>query len=101
VVGVLKNLLETVEKDRKDMAPGTMVEIRFEDLEASPVDVLKGVYQELGLAFSGEFETRINAFMMQNAAFKKNIFSLNNAEKSIIARELEFQIRSFRYDPDN
>jgi omega-hydroxy-beta-dihydromenaquinone-9 sulfotransferase len=101
VVGVLKNLLETVEKDRKELPPGTMVEIRFEDLEASPVVVLKGVYDELGLPFSKEFEAGINAFMMQNAAFRKNVFSLNAAEKSLIARELEFQIKSCRYDPGN
>jgi omega-hydroxy-beta-dihydromenaquinone-9 sulfotransferase len=101
VVGVLRNLLETVEKERKDLPAGTMVQIRFEDLEASPVEVLKGVYQELGLPFTGDFEARIKNFMIQNEAFEKNIFTLTPEEKSIISSELAYQMRTYDYHQVN
>jgi omega-hydroxy-beta-dihydromenaquinone-9 sulfotransferase len=99
VVGVLKNLLETVENARKDLPPGTLVQIRFEDLEASPVDVLKNVYRDLGLEFTAEFETGIKAFCQQNASYTKNVFSLTEEENSLIIRELGSHIRSW-YHPD-
>ena len=100
VVGVLKNLIETIEKDCKGLPAGTMVQIRFEDLETSPVEALKGVYRELGLPFSEMFQDRIKEFMLQNKAYKKNIFSLTEEEKSVIAREMENQIKSCNYDHD-
>ena len=101
VVGVLKNLLETVEREREDLPPGTMIQIRFEDLEASPVEVLKSIYREFGMPFSVGFENGINDFMRQNQFFKKNIFSLSPEEKATIARELEDQIKSCHYDQDS
>lgn len=98
VVGVLKNLLETVEKDRRGLPGGTMVQLRFEDLEASPVTVLKGVYEELALPFTPEFEAKIHAFFLQNNAYKKNEFSLTADETSLIGRELGFHIRTWYHE---
>lgn len=95
VVGVLKNMLVTIERDRTDLPPGTMVQVRFEDLEASPVEVLKSVYKELGLSFSDELESKIRKFCLENASYKKNVFSLTGDENSIIARELGSHIRSW------
>lgn len=101
VVGFLKNLMETVETDRAGLPDGTMVHIRFEDLESSPVEVLKKTYGELGLSFTSIFEARIRGFMEQNASFRKNIFSLTPEEKSLISHEMGFQMKTFNYEPDH
>ncbi len=100
VVGFLKNLLETVERDCESLPSGTVVHVRFEDLEASPVEVLRGVYRELGLPFSDRLEIRIKDFMLQNSAFSKNVFSLTPQEKSMIATELWAQMKSCNYLKD-
>ncbi len=97
----LKNLLDTVENDRKVLPPGTLVQIRFEDLEADPVKVLKDVYYELGLKFSEVMEAKINLFITQNRNFTKNTFSLTEQEKTFISRELEIHIKSLGYEPCN
>ncbi|MCX6268662.1 MAG: sulfotransferase [Bacteroidetes bacterium] len=97
VVKFLKDLLGTVEKARKDLPSGTMIQIRFEDLEASPVEVIQTVYRELGLSFTDSHEARIRGFMLRNKSFKKNTFSLTAEEKSLISRELEFHMKSFNY----
>ena len=100
VVGVLRNLLETVEKDRAGLPPGSMVQIRFEDLEASPVEVLRSAYREIGLPFSEKLKEEILSFMAKNDTFRKNSFSLTAEEKAIIARELDFQFVACSYDQD-
>jgi hypothetical protein len=97
VVGFLKNLLETVEKDSEILPAEAMVQIKFEDLEKSPVEVLKEVYRQLDLPFSIVFEDRINSFMQQNRAFRKNSFSMTDEEKSLISRELADQIKTCNY----
>jgi omega-hydroxy-beta-dihydromenaquinone-9 sulfotransferase len=101
VVGFLKILMETVEKDRNDLPPGVMVQIRFEDLESSPVEVMKELYKNLGISFSEVFEAKIIRFMEQNSAFRKNTFALTSEEKMVISRELEVQMRSCNYNQDN
>ena len=101
VVGVLKNLVGTVEQAKKDLPAGAIVQIRFEDLETNPAGVLKGVYKELGLPFTEEFEHRIKVFMDENRSFKKNSFSLSGQEKLAISREMEFQMSSCNYIQDD
>lgn len=96
-VGFLKKLAETVETDQKYLPAGKLIEIRFEDLEKSPVDVLKEVYANLELPFSGDFEDNIYKFLHQNASFKKNNFTLTDEEKSIISQQLENQLKKFNY----
>jgi hypothetical protein len=97
VVDFLKKLAETVETDQKKLPAGKLVEIRFEDLEKSPVDVLKKVYAKLELPFTSDFEDNINKFLHQNASFKKNTFTLTAEEKSVISQQLENQLKKFNY----
>ena len=101
VVGFLKKMLDRIETDRKELPPGTMVQIRFEDLETAPVDVLKGAYEKLGLPFSTLLEARINEFIIQNKSFTKNTFSLTTEQKSVISRVLEFQNKTLGYSQDH
>ena len=63
--------------------------------------MLKGVYKELGLPFTEEFEHSIKAFMDKNRSFKKNSFSLSGEEKRAISREMEFQMSSCNYIQDD
>ncbi len=101
VVGVLKNLLETVEKERMNLPPGTMVRVRFEDLEIAPVETMRTMYSDLGIEFTHDLERLIDRFMKQNSAFKKNVFTLTDKDKALINRELEFSMRSYGYDQKN
>jgi hypothetical protein len=100
VVAILKNLTHAVELDRAKLPPGTIVQVRFEDLEAEPTEVLKNVYKELGILFTENFELLIKGFMQENAAYRKNEFSLTTEEKLFISRELDFTMKSLCYDQD-
>lgn len=97
VVDFLKKLAETIETDQKYLPAGKLIEIRFEDLEKSPVDMLKEVYSKLDLPFTSDFEENIKMFLQQNASFKKNIFTLTEDEKATISQKLENQIKKFNY----
>jgi hypothetical protein len=85
---MLRKLLETIETARKELPQGTLVEVRFEELETSPVEVLKTLYSEIGLTFTDEFASRVRAYNLTNEGYQKNTFSLTEKEKAIIASEL-------------
>ena len=101
VTTILKHLHDTVESQRKKLPPGTFVQVRFEDLEASPAEVLQGIYKEIGLPFSAGLEDRIHEFMRRNGAFRKNKFSLTADEKYCIAGEMELPVKYCGYERDN
>jgi hypothetical protein len=100
VTEMVLKLNETVEKESAALPPGSVVRVRFEDLEAQPVETLKHIYGELGIPFSGEFEQQISQFFQRNASYQKNSFTLTPDQKSIIAGKLEFHMKAFNYDQD-
>jgi hypothetical protein len=101
VADIILKLNDMVEKDSAAMPPGSIVRVRFEDLEASPVETLKHIYGELGLPFSGELERQILHFLQRTASYKKNSFNLTPDQKSLIAEKLEFHMQTFSYEQDN
>ncbi len=96
-VGVLESLLTAIETDRNQLQPGHFVEIRFEDLEKNPVDVLKKIYQLLDLQFTEKFEANINGFLRETVDFRKNEFSLTPGEKSYIREKLILHMKNHEY----
>jgi hypothetical protein len=98
VTGMMTSLFDAIEQEAKRLPPGTIVRIRFEDLEKSPAAVLKTLYHALGLTYTPAFEARINQFMNQNQSFTKNSFTLTAAEKLLISRESEHQMSVLGYD---
>jgi len=97
VVGVLENILATIDSDSTRLRPGYYTEIRFEELETKPVAVLKKIYQVLDLAFSDEFESRVHAFLRQTAGFRKNDFSLTQEQRSYIRERLGQHMKNHEY----
>ena len=96
-VGVLENLLAAIETDRMQLPSGHYAEIRFEDLENKPVDVLKKIYNLLNILFTNEFEVKINDFIREIADFRKNEFSLSPPEKSYIREKLILHMNKHDY----
>jgi len=97
VVGVLESMLETIDSDSTRLRPGHYTEIRFEDLEIKPVEVLKKMYQVLDLAFTDEFESRVHAFLRQTAGFRKNEFSLTQEHSAYIRERLSQHMNRHKY----
>lgn len=52
------------------MAPGTLVEVRYEDLVADPVGQLQEIYRGLGLEWTEEFESRALAYLASVSGYK-------------------------------
>ncbi len=88
VVGVMDALLTAIENDCGQISTGSYIELRFEDLEQNPVNVMKKCYNSLHLPFTQEFEEKIDSFLRKTADYQKNKFSLNLQEKTYIREKL-------------
>ena len=62
--------------DRSLIPAGNLVELRFEDLEASPLDQLRHVYDGLGLPGFAAAESGFRSYIDSVADYKKNAYEL-------------------------
>ena len=70
------------------LPPGRVATIRFEELEARPLEVMTAAYAELGLPVEPELERAMAAFERNNRAYKKNRYELSVAQRDLILDEL-------------
>ena len=97
VVRVLKQLEETVARDSSTLPEGSILHIRFEDMETDPEGMMKNLYGWLGMVFTDEHKEKINRFNLMNKEFKKNTFTLKDEEMRIIAGNLEDHMKVCNY----
>jgi len=91
---VLRTYLDHVAQTSQKL-DNPFVELRFEDLEEKPLKVLKQIYSDLDIAWSGAFETAVNQFLQNNSEFEKNTYLLSPEEAETIQSILSAQAGPF------
>jgi hypothetical protein len=66
------------ERDRVFIQPNCLCEIKYEDLEQRPLEILEGVYQELGLPNFDRFRERVVPYLESLKDYRKNVFELDD-----------------------
>ncbi len=61
-------------RDAARLAPGRAVDVRFENLEADPIEEIRRIYDALDLPFTARHETRLRAYLAELAGYRKNRF---------------------------
>jgi hypothetical protein len=79
---------------------GNFLEVRYEDLVASPAEVMRGVYDGLRLGGFDEARPRVEAFWREQAGYQTNRFPpLDPAVRAEIARRWGDVIERYGYAP--
>jgi omega-hydroxy-beta-dihydromenaquinone-9 sulfotransferase len=94
---ILGKFFSFVDENRSRLGEKEFTEVKYEDLEANPVEEIKRLYRELDLEFSAEFEESINRFMEEKKNYKKNSFNLTSEEKNIIHNRLSEWFKTYNY----
>jgi hypothetical protein len=76
VLDTFVRMYECFEQDRELVPPGRLIDIRYEDLTADPVQQMSHVYQELDLGDFGEVEPGIMRYAMKSRDYKTNKYQL-------------------------
>ena len=86
-----------IKADVAELTPGSFIQLRFEDLEKYPAQILKQVYSDLGLDFKEINDKKVNAYMAESNSFQKNSFHLEDNEKDLIMSELRDYMKEYSY----
>jgi omega-hydroxy-beta-dihydromenaquinone-9 sulfotransferase len=79
-------LFSLFERDRGLIPAGSLYEMKYEDLEAEPIETLRGMYKGLGLAGFEPFEERLKVYLKSIADYEKNTFYMSEADREKVRR---------------
>lgn len=73
-------MMRQLEADAGDLPPGLLADIRFEALEAEPLETLMQVYGELGLPGWSQDRARFAAYLETVKGYRKNAYRFGEAD---------------------
>lgn len=79
-------LFSLFERDRGLIPSGSLYEIKFEDLEADPIRILRGMYEGLGMTGFEPFEQRLKAYVQAIGGYEKNTYQLTEEDREKVRR---------------
>ncbi len=88
IVEVYGRMLARLEPEFAALPAGRRADVQFEELEADPVRVLRGLYADLDLEFDPEYERRVRAFLGTVRGYRKNRYATNPEQESLIRERL-------------
>ena len=88
IVAVYQSMLARLETDLSALPAWRRSEVRFEELEADPMRILRALYASLELTFDAEHETRVRSFLDGLRGYRKNSYSLDPEAASLIRERL-------------
>jgi len=78
VLEFFTQLMQRYLADRSLIPAGNLVEIRYEDLEASPLNQLRSVYEALGLPGYDDAKQDFRLYIDSVSDYKKNAYEMND-----------------------
>ena len=97
VLGFYRRLLGRFLPDRPLLPPGNLVEIRFEDLERSPLEQLRRIYEELRLPGFTAAEPAFRSYITSVAGYRKNVYELDEEAIAKVNQNWGFAFEAWGY----
>jgi len=98
VVDAYRRLMTKYLDDRKRIAPGHLIEIRYEDLDERPLEVLPDVYRTLDLPDFEVVRPTITTYLEGLGEFEKNRFSYPADVVETVNASWGFALEAFGYE---
>ena len=97
VIKGIDKVLATIQQDSAFLPKERYYEMKFEDLEADPVNELKKLYSYFTMPLEESLGRDLESFLNRHKCYKKNEFQLTKEEKELIQRQLFPYMRIYNY----
>lgn len=84
-------------EDRKRIPAGRLVEVRYEDLDEKPIEVLTRLYRQLGLGGFDRALPEFERYLSELGTFEKNRFEFPADVVEVVNRHWGFALDAFGY----
>jgi len=97
VLGIYEDMMRRYLADRALLPGGSLVEVRFEDLERDPLGEVRRIYGALGLPGFDQAEHSIRAYVASQKDYKKNRLTLPPEDERRIGERWAFAFEALGY----
>lgn len=97
IVWLYKRLMKDYLQDRVLIPSGQLTEIRFEELEAQPIDQIRGIYQKLDLPGFQEALSNFETYIRSKQHYQKNQYQFSESEIQKIHTQWGFALEEWEY----
>jgi len=91
-------LMERFLADRSLIPEGNLTEVRFDDLQESPVDELRRIYEELDLPGFAEAEPHVRTYLEGVSDYRKNVYDVGDEVIRTVNEHWSFAFDAFGYE---
>ncbi|MGC8658734.1 MAG: sulfotransferase family protein [Desulfomonilaceae bacterium] len=91
-------MFELLDRDRALIPPGRLHELKFEDLELSPLGELEKIYAALGLKNFDLLERQAVQYLETIKTYKKNVFDLDENTRALVAEKWRNNFDKYGYE---
>ncbi len=95
-----EELFQLLERDKSLIPAGSYHEMKFEDLEARPVETLKAMYDGIGLSGFDSFSERATHYLSSIRGYRKNEHRLTDADREKVSRRWRWTFDRYGYPVD-
>lgn len=97
VLLIYERLMRKYLAEREHIPAGNFVEVRFEDLERSPMEELRRVYETLSLPGFAAAAPALRRYAESVAGFQKNPYRVDDAVIETVNRHWQFALEAWSY----
>ncbi len=98
VLSTFTRMYERLEEGKKLLDPKQFYEIRYEDLIKDPIAEMRKMYDHLGLGGFDALLPRLQEYLASVKGYETNRYTLNDAERAVVAERWGDVIRRYGYD---
>ncbi len=84
--------------ERSMIPADSLVEVRFEDLETSPLDEIRRVYEELDLPGFAAAEPRLQSYLASVSGYRKNAYTLDEDAIAKVNEHWPYAFEAWGYE---
>ncbi|MEA3460863.1 MAG: sulfotransferase [Bacteroidota bacterium] len=101
ILDVYVRLLHDYLADKKHLPPGSIIEIRYEELQESPIEELEKIYNEFGFSNFQEVLPVYREFLETQKEHRVDVYTMDKKELDHVLSKLDFAMKHWGYElPD-
>lgn len=98
VLATFQEMYACYEEDRAAIPAGNLVEIRYEELVADPLGVLRGIYRQLDLGEIEPFLPALQGRLRESSSYKANVHRVDEADAAAVAVSWSGYAKRYGYE---
>lgn len=98
ILSVYDRMMRAYERDAADVPAGHLMELRYDDLDARPMETVEKVYSALGLPGFDDARGAFEAYLASVESFKKNKFDYSDEAAAKVEARLGRFIEKWGYE---